>query len=898
MSRSRVRSPRPPSACFPPPGSSSRGRRRPRSASAAITSTPRPFSSTAETSAANAPSNGGQKAYTRTGREGPTTRRARPASAAAAGMARARPGPPRPSRPRPVTATGTRISSTTGLTHHQEGSATCKTGTPLVKQSRRGHGGQQLRRRVVSAGSYPSSYQGHYRNNSIFTGASTGIGSSNNSCQAAKGMAWEYDEGSRESTAANQLEVARGNFTSTGGSDFYHEHQNLGTDSEVMQRATEFVSKILKARRNEEGQQTGTLLPTPQCQPSTHPVQASEPSTTGTCFRGSGNAKTNGSKPFRTTKKRSDVRPVQSRRRKRAEKVSVASTTATTSAETTSTRATRGEIAVTFAANTAEIDVGYQTSSGRQQQPQQRKGHNPEDTTHGAAGVCEFPFSPGGTGQYLHDRSPVRVVNEMVGDDQNPAHVGAPRNVCEDVLVRCPASDGHSAKPTKKKKNNYLMTPLAFDVFCSMRPAFFKETPRSNQERLDPTFAPGGRGLPNSARGGDGQRDHQPHRESLDGKRDLSASTAFPAGDSRDRTACSTWTSVFGAVCAGAERGRARAEVLKAARREASRQKRRRRCASASAAAVPRLQLTCDTPASTPSAGATNGCAENTTDEEYVLLATTRSGAENSTTDGDSTGETLFPEGQDDAVQPLLSPAPVGLGADQQPEANSESPPSGMKAFAEGGLQFPEGGYRGCLSNYTSAEAVPHSKSGVAETSPLFRHPSGGGTTRIGVNAPRSLQLCPGDRGFSGMATKTSRRCFSSPRRRRSRGEQCAPRHRLSRRSPSRRPATASGSACSRALSFSAEAEGGRDRKPDQEDFAGGTGRGAMRPETAWSFFSKGGSKEKIGARWPGGSETKRWVLGIYFRCLDYQRQTSACTTKQRTALRIVPCYWPVPVPL
>lgn len=781
---STVCSDRPPSASRPPPGSGGRGRRRPRSASAAITSTRPQLTPTAEESAADIPRNGQEKFCARPGRPAPTTSRARPASAAAAGGARPRPAPPRPSRPRPVTATGTRVNGRKGSIHHGQGSAAYK--------PRRGGGGQQ-RRRVVSAGSYPSSFQGNTRNSHHSTGTKTGVESANNGWHATDGPAWERDEGDHESTPANQT---RGKFVPTG-SDFYHEHEDLGTDSEVMQRATEFISKILEAGRNVEGQDIGKL-PTSQSQAPDHLLQAPRASTAETCARSSGTAQMNGPKQLETIE-HSEARPVRGRRRKRAEKASKILTKTTTGGGATSTQA--GTQVSTLVASTAETDVAPQTSSEHRQQPQQ-ENHSNGTLIHMSLSACEFPFPPGGTGQDLPDGRSMRGgENEAFGDETKRPHVGPrPENIREEGLDRPPASDGRRMKPTTKKEAGpSLMTPLAFDVFCSLRPTLLKDS-RSKQEgsRPTPTTALRGTEMPNSARAG------EPKKSGCPG----AAPAAFHVGESRDRTVASTWTSVFGAVCAGAERGRARAEVLKAARRGALRQKRRKRCAAAAAAAaVPRLQQAArDLPAdgnsaATPSVGATNDRAVNVgAGEKEGLLATSitleMSAADSITHgNGDSTGEAMLPlEGQGDAAQ--------------------------------------------------------------LETSPLFRHPLGGGTTRISVNAPRSLQVCPGDRGFSGVPTTTSRHCFSSPRRRRSREEQGAPPHRFFRPSPPRRPATASGGLpCKMPLSGGTEANGRS--QTSRKGFAGGLSRD-VRPETAWSFFSAGTSKGESGTRWPSGSE-KRW---------------------------------------
>lgn len=813
----------------PPPGNAGRRRRRPQSASAAITSTRAQPLRTTEASAV-APCHGQNKDNTRPRGATPTTGRARPASAAASAGARANPTPSRPSRPR--TAIGTRDANTKGSTHHHE-------------SSRRGRGGQHLRRRVVSAGGYPSnSYEGDYRKSSASTGPSVGC--------AEYGSTWEYGKECRDRRAGNQLDMTRGNAAATG-SHFYHEH-HVGIDSEVMQRATEFISKIAKARKTEEGQNIGGRQ-TSHCE-SAQPDQVPEASTTQNCLPGGGTAELNG------VTKRNNARPVRRRRRRRTDTLSTVPVTAT---KATSGGETSVPPIPIFAASAAENILGAQTSSGRQQQQQQRKRHETEAPIRGSATV---PFPPSGGDQTPHDGFPVNGVNEGASDASHAPLVGSPRNIGEDGLARALGSDSHNAKPKEKGASHSVVTPLAFDVFCSLRPTFFKDT-RPPRERPDPTTSPGGAGLPNSARNGDVRGNHQSDRKSLNERRNFEASTTLAVGDFRDRRVASTWTSVFGAVCEGAERGRARAEVLKAARREALGRKRSRKRA-ASAAAIGHCEPARDAPAhgkilTPPSAGDPNGGEVNTIGgSKNPPAATTppETSAEKNITDGSNAGETLFPESRGHAVEPLLWPASAGrfTEMEQQPNGRRARPFHGADALhIEGREESPRDGYHGTRAD----QPLQHSESAVAPTSPLFRHPYGGGTTRIGVNAPRSLQVCPGDRGFSGVAIMTSRHS-SSPHRWRSGGGQFVPSSRSSRR----RPATASGGACSILLPSDAEADGAS--QTDGRGFPGEMERSA-RPETAWSFFSRGASEAKRGARWPIGSE-KRWVdrlawLATWNRC-------------------------------
>ncbi|CAN0105481.1 unnamed protein product, partial [Ectocarpus fasciculatus] len=207
-------------------------------------------------------------------------------------------------------------------------------------------------------------------------------------------------------------------------------------------------------------------------------------------------------------------------------------------------------------------------------------------------------------------------------------------------------------------------------------------------------------------------------------------------------------------------------------------------------------------------------------------------------------------ETQRDAADPLrlLGPTVRGTVMDDRPELKDTrllcDISDARQTPAAGDMETEESseGCRNHTADGTSARAqtntlTQHSE-GTTATSPLFRRPFGGGATLIGVNMPRSIQVCPGERGFSGAKLKTSRSCFSSAQPRlRGEGRSCAS---LSGWSPSRRPSTAG---CDTGLSLASIGAGNRDNDDGSKALAGGgVGR---RPDTARSFFSR-----KEGKKW------------------------------------------------
>ncbi|CAM9550405.1 unnamed protein product, partial [Hapterophycus canaliculatus] len=317
------------------------------------------------------------------------------------------------------------------------------------------------------------------------------------------------------------------------------------------------------------------------------------------------------------------------------------------------------------------------------------------------------------------------------------------------------------------------------------------------------------------------------------------------------------WTSIFGAACAGAERGRAREEVLAAARRESLRQSKRRRRAAVASAAVIRAPVVSVDDAQTFSA--TIACPAETAVEKHCTLSSkTAAGTtgverlsnEKPVAHGDGSCEGVLEDvvGGTHSLTPR-TPNIRGVQSDHQSEMvdtnqafDAKSIPSRPPDLSlEANTLLPDEVYSQSTPRSTPAQLIAdhqmrHSH-GTAMTTPLFRHPFGGGTTRIGVNAPRSLQVCPGERGFNGgTASQTPTRCFSSPRRQRV--AHCQhPSAWGPRGPPVRRPSTASGD---RFSSMIATCSMGGDASHGVQfsslDVKAGS---ATRPETAGSFFSR-----------------------------------------------------------
>ncbi|CAM9614003.1 unnamed protein product, partial [Ectocarpus fasciculatus] len=817
---------RPPSVSNPAPERGRRGQRRPKSASAAIRrGEPRALGLSATPTGTRKDKS---KPYTQPGQAGPSPLTvARPASAAAVSHARPPPTPARPSRPRPVTATGTSSCPRTHHHHHHhqhsESNSTHERNFSLQK-NRRCRSAQEPR--LLSSAASPSPSARHPR--------------ASNKASAIKQAGrpftrgappWRYDQKSGD---ANTVTAPRWEGPETEGTGnatavetgFWHEHDYLGTDSATMQSVAEFVTKIMGARAKEE-RDIDTSSPHSKAVPA--PCIENEKMGNGAM--------------------RIDSVADSKRNRPGWRQGSTDHKKAKTSASAVSSRNGKRSSPPKKASTRAQKKNGVHT--------RRRNAVVQSEATAPVPSIISPKFLSSGKGNALDD------VADDTGkrDGTCKDHLAQPARVCEDSTEDREAKGGdkEDLSPTENRTPSLPMTPLTFDLFCSMRPTLRNKS-RASQNRPVAPAPEKVTGLPDNAReGNNSQRNHQ----GCEGRSPLGdnnfsslAPTALPIGD---RQKACTWTSVFGAVCAGAERGRARAEVLKAARIESSRLRRRRKRASS-----PFAQLVPGAPASAPTVGEHRDTAEflgdlidEMKDEKVSKGLSMSHPTEQAKAEAgkDVAGDEASHRGpceetQRDAADPLrlLGPTVRGTVMDDRPELKDTrllcDISDARQTPAAGDMETEESseGYRNHTADGTSARAqtntlTQHSE-GTTATSPLFRRPFGGGATLIGVNMPRSIQVCPGERGFSGAKLKTSRSCFSSAQPRlRGEGRSCAS---LSGWSPSRRPSTAG---CDTGLSLASIGAGNRDNDDGSKALAGGgVGR---RPDTARSFFSR-----KEGKKW------------------------------------------------
>lgn len=823
---------RPPSVSHPAPESGRRGRRRPKSASAAIRrGEPRTLGLSA-TPAGTCKEN--SKPYTQSGQAGPSPLpAARSASAAAVTHARAPPTLTRPSRPRPVTATGTPSCPKRTHHHHQhfEGNSTHERKFSLAQKNRRCRSAQD--RSLLSSAVCPSP-SARYPRASNKASATKQAG-----CTFTRGAPpWRYDQKSGDATTAiaprweGPKTKGTGNATVTADTGFWHEHEHLGTDSATMQSVTEFVTKILGARAKEE-RDHDPLSPQSKTGPHIPGFSVPTPCTENENIDNGAmridsvaDSKRNrpGWRQGSTDHQKTKASAVTSRSGKRSSPPKKASTRA-------------------------------RKKSGVH--PRRRKTIGHSESTVLVPNINSHKFLSGPTEPDL-DGDVVDDTGKRDGrcKDQH----AQPARVCEGVTEDFESSSGskEDVSTTEKRSPSLPMTPLTFDLFCSMRPTLRNKS-RAPQNR---SASAKGTGLPNSTQDGNSSQRSRPacQRGPPLGDNNFSylAPTALPVGD---RGKGCTWTSVFGEVCTGAERGRARAEVLKAARRESFRLRRRRK-----RAASPFAQLVPGTPASAPTAGEYKDTAEflgDAMDEKNDEKASKVPSMSHTTEEvkaeagkdvaGDEVPrEKACEETNRDAADPLrlLDPTARGTVVDDR----HESKESRLLCDISDARQMPAAGAmeagessEGCreqTADETSARAhmkiLTQHSAGTVATSPLFRRPFGGGATLIGVNMPRSIQVCPGERGFSGVTLATSRSfLYSAQRRLGGEGRSCT--------SPSgwsspRRPSTA-GCIPSPSVASSGGAGNGDNADGRQALAGGGVGR---RPDTARSFFSS----RKQGKAW------------------------------------------------
>ncbi|CAM9189601.1 unnamed protein product, partial [Scytosiphon promiscuus] len=810
---------RPPSAYTLVSGSGRKGRRRPRSASTATTRGPGQSTVPHPPPPASVSPNGN----TRIDHETPLPQPAvRPASAAAVGEARPHPTASRPSRSRPATATGMAYAHRSNVLHHQ-------------------------------------------RSNVV------------------KGPAWGYDKERGDGTEAEVPagEPARRDpaigAEAAAGSDYWHECKPLEVNPAVMRRAEEFVARILRAKR--EGQ-----LPKAQ-QPNGPPT--SQPEAARRAHQGFEHPQTGSNAgPLHDTKTGRGI--VKSNRvchagrgqRLRGRQNIAASTTSAGTRVTNKsipTRTSRRLATKTKPVNTRKLKSRRQL----------------EARSIVSADSSKFPFPPSGSNR--------GIGNASAEDVTCFAHF-QPSPAAEDVA----GGDGGGNNGSSLEQEDHrlvVMTPLSLDVFCSMRPTLSTQI-SNNQRRQKTTGTSEVVDLSAAVQENNQRKGSRPNRKA--GRRHcerdeshenqpLSVWGGPSVGDITSRRPPRAWASIFGAVCAGAERGRARAEVLEAARRESLRQSKRRRSAAGGSAADSRAKLghprdtpafpetvvrhasTAVTPVSS-AMGAADPCCSLPTDEA-VTACVEGPVAEKPTARGEGSCEKVRGDAEGEGTRPSTLQEPRKSGVQWTHEADIAD--SSQACDVDKGSSPSHDvsvEVRGAFTRDTCNPSTPQNSPArpiagdhvrhppcTAGTTPLFRHPFGGGTTRVSVNAPRSLQVCPGERGFDGSnASKTSRHCFSLPRKGHVvQGQQ--PSATGLRRPVARRPSTAGSDACAAIVATcgtgggvgDGEHLGGLDKK-------GGAG---PRPETAGSFFSRSDSgRSKLVGAANRGSASPRWTNGECLR--------------------------------
>lgn len=669
---------------------------------------------------------------------------------AASSAGQARPPPARPLRCRPVTATGTG-----GASSGRQSSTTRK-----------------QRRRAVSAGGAPLGPSADHR----IGGSLEGFVGTSNPRVGRDSVVLEEFVGQGAAFIGyhndNRERYSEGSAGSIGGG-FWHKHKDLGPDATVMQRATEFVADIMQAKKKKE--QVGN----PQQRLGVNSAYSNNPS--GLCFSISNKRAT-------ARRKASEAGRRQPRKHKRV---------------TTVKR--RTTFTVSSAAKRTKAGVH---SANVQEREELSKGFRA--TTILLAHGDDFPFPTGGGG-VTHDDNKNKG---FVADDLPMSEYGG-----DNDMLQAKESNKKSGSRTPTKNNTegegFPLTPLALDIFCSMRPTLLEHGAhaRSNDKAKDKHNT---RHTTRTARHLYSEKDCPTLRKTRTPSQVYPPPSSHP---SLGHSKMGAWTSIFGAVCAGAARGRAREEVLKAARRQASRHRHNGRSV-----------CECDTVHGRPTApvartmGKVNSI-ENETPRDTALMAASASTAAQSgaTRAGDTSCERNRGKAGGDEFVPDLSRErqPCARKLDKQPEGDEVAVcDDGSVAVDVDGEN--EGG-RMCsnkLSHLATMERALTTETSTGSTYsptlpfPLLRHPGGGGTTRIGVNAPRSLQVSPGGRGLSGVEISRYDPFFQ---RREANGARW--------RRPRRRPATAGGAVCHGA---SQNVDVGR---------CGKDVGGPARPETAGSFF-------------------------------------------------------------
>lgn len=677
--------------------------------------------------------------------------------------------------------------------------------------------------------------------------------------QVVEGPAWGYDthdDDGAESGGPSEGLVTRDPVVgaeTTTGAEFWHEHKSIGVDRKIMERAEEFVARIIHAR--ERGEQQNTQK---QNDPSTSPPQANRHIPAD--LSGYGAAKPEGS--AQNVKARRVGGGVRCKGRGNVAGV----------ATFIGRRSTRLSIP-----NSAKPDV--RAEAGVLNPSRLKDSHRPGATSIVPVHSSELSLPSGETGRGLG--------NVVAEDDSCLAH-DQPSPAVKEVAEG--DDEGNKGDSTRLEPcSSLVVTPLHFDVFCSLRPTLSSQV-CTKRERPKTATASRGAGLslnaPGNTQGNGNRSSHAACRSHCEADEEQLLYGGPSIGDSGGLRPSCAWTSVFGAVCAGAERGRARAEVLEAARRESLRQSRRRRRAADVSAAVSRSNLVRvdSVPSPVTSVGPADaigthlGSALDAADQYSSTEGTARktdvggSGSEKRVTHADGPCEVVLEDAEGQATETLAVREPRTSRAQSKQEfemgddgqafdsINISSTPYDVGLEVNGPIPsdtLSQSAPGGTTAGPAAGPPIQHSP-GTAATTPLFRHPFGGGTTRIGVNAPRSLQVCPGERGFSSVtASKTSRHCFSFPRGRHAHGQQSSTRE--LRGQIARRPSTAGGDVCPSIVATCSMGAGAGDGVQSSSLDVKVVGSGP-RPKTAGSFFSTCASRrgKRVGAAWTNYTGKRR----------------------------------------
>lgn len=749
----------------------------------------------------------------------------RPSSAAPTSTSQVR-RPTRPTRPRPITASDVHSAA-----------ATANRSTLTGQRENRG------RRRVVSAGNAPSVSGGIF----LLAGGTKshgkhrpGVKKRRMSCNGrslriskdsggvgdllgARGPAWGHDlVGDAAGRCLPVEEGGDGNMCSNGS--FWHKHDNLGPDPAVMQRAERFVAEILR---------TNNGKPVGNCQQVQFVERPPPPSfnlnvRATSCQPRQQGAR--GNKKGKTSRREGSIRVHDRRHAQRYRK--------------TRSTAAAGKSVV----GRKSLLVATRVETDDKSTPREA------DVAISSAKALDddFPFPSNGDSRgdkKCTDRASSDLLTREGGRRRCTA--GNPGSLDSDAIggtTACPLTKEVESKSSHMVDGrSRVVTPLALDIFCALRPTLEHRTtakakgflstdnrkhPRSNQPKAYVT------------KGGIQCSGHNSRNTSL---------PVPPSARSRDgHKLAASWTSVFGAVCAGAARGRARAEVLTAARRKSSRL--RRAAAQSACIGVPtqtetdvatkaKLGERSSPPASALSGVSNVGGVIYGGSQSEVSESAARSRNQSAIWEASAEGEVEADVAIacDSATGAVVGDGGITIGtvgdegsvsasgnrrrhARNDPDGGADTDGTTLDTSVDSRGRHQASSVQNSFSLSPAITVTVTSPPTESRVSPIFRYPGGRGSTRVTVSGPRSLQVSPGGRGFSGVDMSA----YSPVRRHR--GQRGS-----SRRLPVERPWTAGSDWHRHGEESTSTCAGSR------------VGMAEMRPKTAGSFFPRStGSHEGL----------------------------------------------------